>query len=53
MARYVGYKRPKNTKKTLLHLLKYLGMHKWSFTPPWWLCWYSSAPELILWELTF
>ena len=31
MARYVGYKRPKNTKKTLLHLLKYLGMHKWSF----------------------
>ena len=32
MARYVGYKRPKNTKKTLLHLLKYLGMHKWSFT---------------------
>lgn len=32
MARYVGYKRPKNTKKTLLHLLRYLGLHKWSFT---------------------
>lgn len=31
MARYVGYKRPKNTKKTLLHLLRYLGLHKWSF----------------------
>ena len=31
MAKYVGYKRPKNTKKTLLHLLKYLGMHKWMF----------------------
>lgn len=31
MAKYVGYKRPKNTKKTLLHLMKYLGMHKWMF----------------------
>ena len=37
MARYVGYKRPKDTKKTLLHLItllhlmKYLGMHKWMF----------------------
>ena len=31
MARYVGYKRPKDTKKTLLHLMKYLGMHKWMF----------------------
>ena len=31
MARYVGYKRPKNTKKTLIHLLRYLGLHKWSF----------------------
>ena len=31
MARHVGYKRPKNTKKTLLHLLRYLGLHKWSF----------------------
>lgn len=31
MARYIGYKRPKNTKKTLLYLLKYLGRHKWSF----------------------
>ena len=31
MAKYVGYKRPKNTKKTLKHLLSYLGLHKWSF----------------------
>ncbi|MBB5265064.1 ATP-binding cassette subfamily B protein [Catenibacillus scindens] len=29
MARYVGYKRPKNTKKTLLALSRYLGNHKW------------------------
>ena len=29
--RYDGYKRPKNTKKTLLHLLSYLGHHKWMF----------------------
>ena len=29
--RYVGYKRPKNTKKTILHLLHYLGRHKWMF----------------------
>ena len=28
---YNGYKRPKNTKKTLLHLLSYLGHHKWLF----------------------
>lgn len=31
MAKYVGYKRPKNTKKTLLNLSRYLGMHKWMF----------------------
>lgn len=31
MAKYVGYKRPKDTKKTLKHLFTYLGMHKWSF----------------------
>lgn len=31
MAKYVGYKRPKDTKKTLKHLLAYLGMHKWAF----------------------
>lgn len=31
MARYVGYKRPKDTKKTFLHLLHYLGKHKWMF----------------------
>ena len=29
--KYTGYKRPKNTKKTLLHLLGYLGHHKWLF----------------------
>ena len=29
MARYVGYKRPKNTKKTLLQLMHYLGNHKY------------------------
>ena len=33
MARYsyVGYKRPKNTKNTLKHLLHYMGLHKWMF----------------------
>ena len=31
MAKYVGYKRPKDTKKTLNHLFAYLGMHKWAF----------------------
>lgn len=31
MAKYVGYKRPKDTKKTLKHLFAYLGMHKWAF----------------------
>lgn len=31
MAKFVGYKRPKNTKKTLLNLFHYLGMHKWLF----------------------
>lgn len=31
MAKYVGYKRPKDTKKTLKHLCAYLGMHKWAF----------------------
>lgn len=29
MAKYVGYKRPKDTKKALKNLLKYLGYHKW------------------------
>lgn len=29
MAKYIGYKRPKNTKKALLSMLKYLGYHKW------------------------
>lgn len=31
MAKYVGYKRPKDTKKTIKHLLVYLGYYKWSF----------------------
>ena len=31
MAKYVGYKRPKDTKKTIKHLLVYLGYPKWSF----------------------
>lgn len=31
MAKYVGYKRPKDTKKTIKYLLVYLGYHKWSF----------------------
>lgn len=31
MAKYVGYKRPKNTKKTLKYLFRYLGLHKWMF----------------------
>ena len=31
MAKYVGYKRPKDTKETLKHLFSYLGLHKWSF----------------------
>lgn len=31
MAKYVGYKRPKDTKKTIRHLMVYLGHHKWSF----------------------
>ncbi len=29
MARYMGYKRPKDTKKALKKLLHYLGFHKW------------------------
>lgn len=31
MARYLGYKRPKDMKKTLRHLFSYLGLHKWMF----------------------
>ncbi len=29
MARYTGYKRPKNTKKALKELFHYMGYHKW------------------------
>ena len=29
MARYTGYKRPKNTKKALRELFHYMGYHKW------------------------
>lgn len=31
MAKYVGYKRPKDTKKAINHLLVYLGHYKWMF----------------------
>ena len=30
MAKYVGYKRPKDTGKTLKKLFHYLGIHKWA-----------------------
>lgn len=29
MKKYTGYKRPQNTKKTLLRLLRYMGIYKW------------------------
>ena len=29
MARYTGYKRPKNTKKALKELFRYMGYHRW------------------------
>ena len=31
MEKYVGKKPPNKTNKTLLHLMKYLGLHKWMF----------------------
>lgn len=31
MAKYAGYKRPKDTKKTIRYLMVYLGQYKWSF----------------------
>ena len=31
MAKYVGYKRPKDTKRAIKHLLVYLGHYKWMF----------------------
>lgn len=31
MAKYVRYKRPENTGRTIRHLLHYLGRHKWMF----------------------
>lgn len=31
MAKYIGYKRPKDTKKAIKHLLVYLGHYKWMF----------------------
>ena len=33
MAKYVGYKRPKDTKKTMKHFLTYLGHYKWAIFP--------------------
>lgn len=41
MAKYVGYKRPKDTKKTVRHLLLYLGHYKWAFLK--WSTVYSSV----------
>ena len=29
MAKYTGYKRPKDTRKALLELFRYMGYHKW------------------------
>lgn len=29
MAKYIGYKRPQNTKKAMAELLHYMGYHKW------------------------
>lgn len=31
MARYLGYKKPKDLKRTMRHLMHYLGGHKWMF----------------------
>lgn len=31
MARYLGYKKPKDLKRTMRHLMHYLGRHKWMF----------------------
>lgn len=31
MARYLGYKKPKDLKRTMRHLTHYLGGHKWMF----------------------
>ncbi|MBY0758240.1 MULTISPECIES: ABC transporter ATP-binding protein [Sellimonas] len=31
MARYIGYKRPKDIGRTLRYLIRYLGGHKWMF----------------------
>lgn len=30
MAKYIGYKKPRNTKRTLLRLISYMGRHKFS-----------------------
>lgn len=30
MAKYIGYKKPRNTKRTLLRLISYMGSHKFS-----------------------
>ena len=29
MARYTGYKRPKDTRRALWELLRYMGHHRW------------------------
>ena len=52
MAKYVGYKRPKDTKKTIRHLLVYL-RHAQMVLFVWLPCWYLSVPEPILREHIF
>ena len=47
MAKPMSYKRPKNTKKTLLRLLKYLGRHKISMAAVAFLVLVSSAANIL------
>ena len=49
MAKYVGYKRPKDTKNTVKHLLTYLGHYKWAF-PLIAILVFISARSRELWE---
>ncbi len=47
MAKPISYKRPKNTKKTLLRLLKYLGRHKISMAAVAFLVLISSGANIL------
>lgn len=47
MAKPISYKRPKNTKKTLLRLLKYLGRHKISMAAVAFLVLVSSGANIL------